>query len=69
MRVFYYTTCFVILNIEYKEKTPKDPTIREKFNTYRFTDYKETVIELSGKVCRVSVETMRLVKLITSYEL
>jgi len=23
---------------QYKEKTPRDPTIREKFNTYRFTD-------------------------------
>jgi predicted helicase len=23
---------------QYKEKTPKDPTIREKFNTYRFAD-------------------------------
>ena len=28
---------------QYKEKTPKDPTIREKFNTYRFADYKEKV--------------------------
>ena len=27
---------------QYKEKTPKDPTIREKFNTYRFADYKDT---------------------------
>ncbi|HEY8650070.1 MAG TPA: type ISP restriction/modification enzyme, partial [Chthoniobacterales bacterium] len=25
----------------YKEKTPKDSTIREKFNTYRFADHKE----------------------------
>ena len=25
---------------QHKEKTPKDPTIREKFNTYRFADYK-----------------------------
>jgi predicted helicase len=46
----------------YKEKTPKDPTIREKFNTYRFADYKEQVIELIGKVCRVSVETMKIIK-------
>jgi predicted helicase len=28
---------------QYKEKKPKDPTIREKFNTYRFADYKEKV--------------------------
>jgi len=46
----------------YKEKTPKDPTIREKFNTYRFKDYKEHVIDLLGRVCRVSVETMRIVR-------
>jgi predicted helicase len=26
---------------QYREKTPKDPTIREKFNTYRFDDHKE----------------------------
>jgi predicted helicase len=47
---------------QYKEKTPKDPTIREKFNTYRFADHKEHVIELLAKVCRVSVETMALIE-------
>jgi predicted helicase len=46
----------------YKEKKPKDPTIREKFNLYRFKDYKEQVIDLLGKVCRVSVETVRVVR-------
>jgi len=46
----------------YKEKTPKDPTIREKFNTYRLADHKEQVIDLLGRVCAVSVETMRLVQ-------
>jgi predicted helicase len=45
----------------YKEKTPKDPTIREKFNTYRFADYKEKVIDLLARVTRVSVETQMLV--------
>lgn len=25
----------------YKERTPKDKTVAEKFNTYRFADYKE----------------------------
>ena len=45
----------------YKEKKPKDPTIAEKFNTYRFADYKEQVIALLGKVCRVSVETMKII--------
>ena len=43
---------------QYKEKTPKDPTIRERFNTYRFKDYKESVIDLLKRVTRVSVETV-----------
>ena len=46
----------------YKEKKPKDPTIAEKFNTYRFADYKEQVIDLLARVCTVSVETMKIVK-------
>ena len=45
-----------------KEKTPKDPTIRDKFNTYRFADYKEKVIDLLQRVCTVSVETMRIIE-------
>ena len=47
---------------QYKEKTPKDPTIREKFNTYRFADHKEEVIDLLTRVTRVSVETMKIVE-------
>lgn len=46
---------------QYKEKTPKDPTIREKFNTYRFADHKEKVIDLLKRVTRVSVVTMQIV--------
>jgi predicted helicase len=45
---------------QYKEKTPKDPTIREKFNTYRFADHKEKVIDLLKRITRVSVETMKI---------
>jgi len=45
---------------QYKEKTPKDPTIREKFNTYRFADYKEQVINLLARVTTVSVETVQI---------
>ena len=33
----------------------------EKFNTYKFADYKEQVIDLLGRVCHVSVETMKIV--------
>lgn len=47
---------------QYKEKTPKDPTIREKFNTYRFSDHKEKVIDLLMRVTRVSFETMEIVE-------
>lgn len=50
-----------ILN-QYKEKKPRDKTIAEKFNTYRFTNYKEQVIELLKKVTTVSVETMKIIK-------
>jgi len=46
---------------QYKESTPSDPTIAEKFNTYKFSDYKKEVIELLKKVCTVSVETMKIV--------
>jgi predicted helicase len=46
----------------YKEKKPKDPTIAEKFNTYRFADYKEAVVELLRRVCTVSVETMDIIR-------
>lgn len=35
-----------------------DPTICEKFNTYKFSDYKEHVIDLLMRVTTVSVETM-----------
>jgi predicted helicase len=46
---------------QYKEKKPKDPTIREKFDTYRFADYKERVVDLLARVATVSVETVRIV--------
>jgi predicted helicase len=46
----------------YKERAPRDPTIREKFNTYRFADYKEHVIDLLCRVCTVSVETRKIVR-------
>ncbi|HEY4743209.1 MAG TPA: type ISP restriction/modification enzyme [Desulfuromonadaceae bacterium] len=46
---------------QYKEKKPSDPTIAEKFNTYRFADYKEQVIELLMRVCTVSVRTMEII--------
>lgn len=47
---------------QYKEKKPSDPTILEKFNNYHFADYKEDVIALLGRVCRVSLETVGVVR-------
>ena len=47
---------------QYREKTPKDPTFREKFNTYRFADHKEKVINLLARVTTVSVETQAIVE-------
>ena len=47
---------------QYKEKKPKDPTIREKFDTYRFADCKDKVIDLLMRVTTVSVETVRVVE-------
>ena len=47
---------------QYKEKKPSDPTIAEKFNTYRFADYKMQVIDLLMSVTTVSVETMKIIK-------
>ena len=46
---------------QYKEKKPRDPTIRERFDTYRFADHKEHVIDLLMRVCTVSVKTMEIV--------
>lgn len=46
---------------QHKEKKPKDPTIRARFDTYRFADHKERVIDLLARVARVSVETVRIV--------
>jgi predicted helicase len=45
---------------QHKEKTPRDPTIREKFNTYRFADYKESCITLLSKVVTVSLATIAI---------
>ena len=46
---------------QYKEKKPADQTIAEKFDAYRFSDYKEQVICLLKRVCTVSVETIKII--------
>jgi len=45
---------------QYKEKRPKDATIRSRFDTYRFADYKHKVIDLLMRVTAVSVATVRI---------
>ena len=47
---------------QYKEKKPTDATIAEKFNTYKFADYKDHVIDLIKRVCTVSVRTVEITK-------
>ena len=46
---------------QYKERKPRDPTIRERFNTYRFADHKERVVDLLGRICAVSAFTTTIV--------
>jgi predicted helicase len=45
---------------EHREHAPKDAVVREKFNTYRFVDHKEQVIDLLARVITVSVETVEI---------
>lgn len=40
----------------------QSPTIREKFDIYRFADYKEKVADLLARVTTVSVKTMAIVE-------
>jgi predicted helicase len=47
---------------QYKEKNPDHETIKEKFNKYKFSDYKLYVIDLILKVSTVSIETMKIIK-------
>jgi len=51
---------------QYKERKPKDPTIRAKFDTYRFADHKHKVIDLLLRVTTVSVETVKIVQAMTT---
>ena len=46
---------------QYKEKKPRDKTVAEKFNNYRFADYKEEVVDLLMRVTTVSIETMKII--------
>ncbi len=45
---------------QHKERKPRDATISALFDLYRFADRKESMIELLGKVVRVSVDTVEI---------
>ena len=45
----------------YKEKKIKDPTVNEKFNDYKFSDYKKQVIDLLKRVTTVSLKTNQII--------
>jgi predicted helicase len=45
-----------------QRKDTQRPTVREKFNTYRFADYKEKVIDLLMRVTTVSVRTVAIIE-------
>ena len=53
---------------QHKEKTPRDLTTRAKFKTYRFADYKESMIELLARVVTVSLETVRITEATSAAE-
>lgn len=50
------------LDDQSKEKKPKAPTIREKFHTYKFADYKAQGIDLLQRGCTVSIRTMEIIQ-------
>ncbi len=47
---------------QHKEKTPRDPTVAAKFNTYRLVDHKEAMIALLARVITVSLETVAITR-------
>ncbi len=47
---------------QWKEHKISDPTVAENFNTYRFADHKEKIIDLLTRVCTVSMETMKIIR-------
>jgi predicted helicase len=45
---------------QHKEKKIKNPTVAKLFDTYRFADHKERVIDLLARVVTVSLETVAI---------
>lgn len=45
---------------QYKEKKVEDITIAEKFNEYKYSDYKEKIIMLLKKIISLSIKTLKI---------
>jgi hypothetical protein len=48
---------------QHKEHAPKDPVVREKFNSYRFAKHKEEMIAVLGRVITVSIRTVEILNM------
>ncbi len=46
---------------QFSEASPKDSTIKDMFNEYKFCNYKSKVIDLLMRVTTVSVEKVKIV--------
>jgi len=46
---------------QYKEREPSEPILSEKFNTYKFENFKRQIIELINNVCYVSDKTVDII--------
>jgi len=53
---------------QYKEREPSDTTLFKKFNSYKFNDYKNFVLDLLNKICTVSNKTVKLIDKIEAIE-
>ncbi|BAQ65006.1 hypothetical protein [Geminocystis sp. NIES-3709] len=51
--------------LEHILKQYKDKTIEEKFNNYRFADYKKTVIDLLIRITTLRVQTINIISPMT----
>jgi predicted helicase len=55
-----YSAIELILD-QHKEKKLSNPVTAEKFNTYRFIDYIDKVIDIIKRITTVSLETMKII--------
>ena len=53
---------------QYKTRKIDDPVVSEKFNEYRYSEYKEQIISLARKIISVSLDTGKITALMKSDE-